>query len=218
VSANTLDPGAPRFVPALRVRGCGEYIRRELFQMGTITSVSGSRLIWSGAWEPGSMPSARGANYVRCGSDPVTCRPPAGANKFAAGNSRSPPSRTRRPGHARRSMHRRVRDRGLPHQIRKEHHSPLEIAKSAFADCGRRCRARDTEAAGRASWWRIRSPRRRTLCLSSRGFNRRDGAGDAPLLRTLRTRLATLPRPRAHPSRLHRHGHQTPLPAPWPVS
>jgi hypothetical protein len=67
-----------------------------------------------------------------CGSDPLTCRPPAGANEFAAGNSQSPPSWTRRPDRVPRSMHRRVRNRGLPDQS-KEHGSPLENRKSSFA-------------------------------------------------------------------------------------
>jgi hypothetical protein len=47
---------------------------------------------------------------ARCDSNPATCRPPAGANEFAAGKSQSPPSRTRRTGYIRRSKHLRVRN------------------------------------------------------------------------------------------------------------
>jgi ABC-type bacteriocin/lantibiotic exporter with double-glycine peptidase domain len=39
---------------------------------------------------------------------------PGGANEFAAGNSQSPPSRTRRPGRVRRLKHLRVRNGGIP--------------------------------------------------------------------------------------------------------
>jgi hypothetical protein len=45
---------------------------------------------------------------------PATCRPPAGANEFAATTSQSPPARTRRPGRVRRPTHLRVRNRGMP--------------------------------------------------------------------------------------------------------
>jgi hypothetical protein len=86
-----------------------------------------------------------GANDAVCGSDPVTCRLPGGANEFAAGNSQSPPSWTRRPGRVRRPMHRCVRNRGLPHQICKAHSWPLERRKIRLRGLEPRLRSMPTD-------------------------------------------------------------------------
>src|SRR5688500_6710249 len=49
----------------------------------------------AGAWDAAhrrAPESAPGANDAHCESEVATCRPPAEANEFAAGKTRSPPS------------------------------------------------------------------------------------------------------------------------------
>jgi hypothetical protein len=73
-------------------------------------------------------------------SKPGTCRPPAGANEFAAGKAQSPPSWTRRPGHMRHLMRLRVRNRYAADAFacRSTQVPRLQSAKADFAIFQRR--------------------------------------------------------------------------------
>jgi hypothetical protein len=97
---------SPAVVPNIPRKIAGGDARRQSFAQGCR---DGRKRVFSRGREGsreearGDARRAQGRMDARRESDWATCRPPAGANEFAAGTSRSPPARTRRPGRGGRS-------------------------------------------------------------------------------------------------------------------